>query len=272
MKISELARQTGVTVPTIKYYVREGLLAPGRQISATQAEYSDAHVERLRLVRALVEVGGLSLTVVGELLDAVDRATAAGRSEETGTSDARTATAEENDSGAGDARTATAKQGDTGAGDARTATAEQEDADAGEARAMIGEAIAGAHRALVPQPPRGMTPIAGVVPPEPVRARAAMEALGWEVEPDSPGLQQLETALAGLDDVGLPAGEGRVELYGKVALEMAEAEVGSVPTRSAAEAVRYVVLGTVMYEPVLIALRRLAHQHVFRATTPPAGD
>src|SRR3954471_3306824 len=74
MKISELARATGVTVPTIKYYVREGLMAPGRQISATQAEYHEGHAERLRLVRALVEVGGVSLTVGGELLAAVDHA------------------------------------------------------------------------------------------------------------------------------------------------------------------------------------------------------
>lgn len=29
MRIGELSRRTGVPVPTIKYYVREGLLPPG---------------------------------------------------------------------------------------------------------------------------------------------------------------------------------------------------------------------------------------------------
>src|SRR6478752_4591497 len=57
MRISELAGATGVTVPTIKYYLREGLLSEGARTSATQAEYGEDHVRRLRVVRALIESG-----------------------------------------------------------------------------------------------------------------------------------------------------------------------------------------------------------------------
>ena len=59
MRISELAEATGVPVHTLKYYLREGLLMPGVATSRTRAEYGAEHVERVRLVRALVEHGGV---------------------------------------------------------------------------------------------------------------------------------------------------------------------------------------------------------------------
>ncbi|MFB7177644.1 MerR family transcriptional regulator [Streptomyces sp. NPDC056257] len=72
MRIGELSRRTGVPVPTIKYYVREGLLPPGELTSPNQASYGDGHERRLRLVRALLEVGGLSVAAIGEVLAAID--------------------------------------------------------------------------------------------------------------------------------------------------------------------------------------------------------
>ena len=72
MRIAELSRRTGVPVPTVKYYLREGLLPAGRATAATQAQYDEGHEHRLRLVRALVEVGGLSLAAVRRVLAAVD--------------------------------------------------------------------------------------------------------------------------------------------------------------------------------------------------------
>ncbi|WP_405424109.1 MerR family transcriptional regulator [Streptomyces erythrochromogenes] len=59
-------------MPTIKYYLREGLLPAGELTSPNQASYGDAHERRLRLVRALLEVGGLSVAAIGEVLAAVD--------------------------------------------------------------------------------------------------------------------------------------------------------------------------------------------------------
>lgn len=59
-------------MPTIKYYLREGLLPVGVLTSPNQAHYDDEHLRRLRLVRALVDVGGLSIAAVREVLAAVD--------------------------------------------------------------------------------------------------------------------------------------------------------------------------------------------------------
>jgi DNA-binding transcriptional MerR regulator len=72
MWIAELSRQTDVPVATIKYYLREGLLPAGESVGATRARYDEAHVRRLRLIRALAEAGGLSLARVRNVLTAVD--------------------------------------------------------------------------------------------------------------------------------------------------------------------------------------------------------
>ena len=61
MKISELSSRSGVPVATVKFYLREGLLAAGEKSSQTQASYDDIHLARLRLIRAFLEVGGLSV-------------------------------------------------------------------------------------------------------------------------------------------------------------------------------------------------------------------
>ncbi|WP_228975566.1 MerR family transcriptional regulator [Streptomyces sp. DH12] len=72
MRVGELSRRTGVSVPTIKYYVREGLLPAGELSSPNQASYGEAHVRRLRLVRALIDVGGLSVAAIKDVLEAVE--------------------------------------------------------------------------------------------------------------------------------------------------------------------------------------------------------
>jgi DNA-binding transcriptional MerR regulator len=72
MWIAELSRRTGVPVATIKYYLREGLLPPGEAVGATRSRYDETHMRRLRLIRALVEVGGLSLSRVRDVLAEVD--------------------------------------------------------------------------------------------------------------------------------------------------------------------------------------------------------
>jgi DNA-binding transcriptional MerR regulator len=72
MWISELSRRSGVPVATIKFYLRDGLLPPGETVSATRAVYDDGHVRRLRLIRALVGSGGLSLGAVRAVLRVLD--------------------------------------------------------------------------------------------------------------------------------------------------------------------------------------------------------
>lgn len=202
MRISELSRTTGVPVPTIKFYLREGLLPPGRATGATQAEYGQAHAQRLRLVRALTEVGRMSLATVRDVLAVVD------------------------------------------AGAAGTAVA-----------------VGTAHDNLPPVVPRGD------VPPE--HALRVVRDLGWRVDPGSASLRQLEAALAAVEEVGLPLGPERLATYAGAALEVARADVEGVPQADPGDAVRYVVVGTVLYEPVLLALRRLAQQHLYAGRASP---
>lgn len=72
MRVSELSAATGVTVPTLKYYLREGLLPAGQLSSANQASYGDLHVARVRLIRALIEVGNLPVATAKTVLGAID--------------------------------------------------------------------------------------------------------------------------------------------------------------------------------------------------------
>ncbi|MFI5914909.1 MerR family transcriptional regulator [Dactylosporangium sp. NPDC051541] len=74
MRIAELSRQTGVPVPTIKYYLREGLLPAGELTSPNQARYDEGHVRRLRLVRVLLDIGRLPIATIRQLLEALDDA------------------------------------------------------------------------------------------------------------------------------------------------------------------------------------------------------
>ena len=72
MRISELSANSGITVPTIKFYLREGLLAPGSPRAVNQADYGEPHLHRLRLIRALSEIGGLRLREIRGVLAAID--------------------------------------------------------------------------------------------------------------------------------------------------------------------------------------------------------
>lgn len=72
MRIGDLSKATGVPVPTIKYYQRESLLPHGERVGYNQTRYADEHVQRLRLVRALVEVGRLPIATARDVLGAID--------------------------------------------------------------------------------------------------------------------------------------------------------------------------------------------------------
>ncbi|MEV7246358.1 MerR family transcriptional regulator [Streptomyces sp. NPDC003236] len=72
MRLAELSERSGVSTATIKYYLREGLLPPGRQVNARTAEYDEEHLRRLRLVRAMIQVGRVPVAKVREVLGHVD--------------------------------------------------------------------------------------------------------------------------------------------------------------------------------------------------------
>jgi DNA-binding transcriptional MerR regulator len=72
MRIADLSSRSGTTIASIKFYLREGLLPAGTPTGPNRAEYDENHVHRLRLIRALIDVGGLSVAGVRDVLAAVD--------------------------------------------------------------------------------------------------------------------------------------------------------------------------------------------------------
>lgn len=93
------------------------------------------------------------------------------------------------------------------------------------------------------------------------RARAALEALGQVYDPGFAAVAQLESALVSVEAAGMPISEERLIEYGRRLREIAAFDLERMP-REPHAAVEYTVLGTALYEPVLLALRRLAHQDV----------
>ena len=201
MRISELSEATGVPIATIKFYLRERLLPPGRPTATNQAVYEDEHARRLRLIRALVEVGDLPLATVREVLAAVD------------------------------------------------------DPDV-----PIHDALGTAQRVLGPR-------LGGADDPSVAHARAEvdrfLDELGWQVSPDSPGRHELALALATLRRLGWPhAGTHLFARHAKAVDRLAAFEVRrtSPAGSTRAEMMEQMVIGTVVFDAVMSALRRLAHE------------
>jgi DNA-binding transcriptional MerR regulator len=201
MRISELSDVTGIPVPTIKYYLREGLVPHGRPTALNQADYGDRHVHRLRLIRALREIGGLGIDQVRKVLQAI-----------------------------------------------------------ADEHLSLHEVLGVAHHAL--GPPDDHEPVAGDV----ARAREDVDvfiaALGWRVSRGAPGLRSLADALVALRRLGRDCDPEIFGPYAQAADRIAAHELEGIP-RSAGrdDAVESVVVGTVVFEAALAALRRLAQEH-----------
>ena len=69
LKISELAERSDVSVGTIKYYLREGLLPEPVKTSRNMAYYSEEFVDRIRLIKQLQEERFMPLRVIKSMLD-----------------------------------------------------------------------------------------------------------------------------------------------------------------------------------------------------------
>jgi DNA-binding transcriptional MerR regulator len=203
MRVSELVSRTGVPLASVKYYLREGLLPPGRATGATQADYGDEHVRRLELIRVLLDVVGLSVQRARTVLDVID--------------------------------------------------------DPGESTyEAIGRAIA-------------------VLPPtaerrdDYPRARALIQRLGQVYDPAYAAVAQLERALEAAEAAGIPYADDHLADYAGAMRIVAEADLARVPRESATAATEYAVLGTAIGDPILVALRRLAHQDVAARTLEPGA-
>jgi DNA-binding transcriptional MerR regulator len=69
LKIGELAEACGVPVPTIKHYLREGLLPAPVKTSRNMAYYSPEFVDRIKLIKQLQEERFMPLRAIKSLLD-----------------------------------------------------------------------------------------------------------------------------------------------------------------------------------------------------------
>lgn len=215
MRISELSAATGVSVATIKFYLREGILPAGRALSRTQAEYDQSHVQRIKLVRALIDLAELDLASVRRVTDMLD-APAAERIDV-------------------------------------LATAQDVLGTDAEAERM-----------------RERDPHA-----EPSRARAWLDRRGWLIDPNDPLIDRLDRAWDAADLAQIGVGADYFDVYADNLLPIAALDMSSVPADPAG-AVRQVVLGTLFMDPVLVTIRRLAHQHLAVSasglTPDSAGD
>ena len=72
MLLGELAEASGTSAASIKYYRREGLLPPGRRVTATRQEYGQAHLERLQLIQVLREVAKAPIARIRRLTAILD--------------------------------------------------------------------------------------------------------------------------------------------------------------------------------------------------------
>ncbi len=72
MRMAELSRRSGVPIATIKYYRREGLLPAGESSAPNQADYGQAHLDRLRLIRTLREVADLPVAALRDVVAAIE--------------------------------------------------------------------------------------------------------------------------------------------------------------------------------------------------------
>lgn len=201
MRISELAEQSGVSIPAIKYYLREKLLPPGVALNARESAYNEDHLQRLRLIRGLIQVTGASIDQVRQLLDII----------------------------------------------------QTPDQTALEVVARSSWALAGGTPDPATTDPRSQ-------PTQ--RAEALLQRLGMHYFADSPNLRALQAALDLAEEVGLPTQDEQLSVYVRAAQEIAKADFDRIPWDDPQAAAERAVLGTVLYEPVLTALRRLAHQEL----------
>lgn len=66
MRIGELARSTGASVRSLRYYDARGLLSPARSVSG-QRHFDDSDVARVTLVRQLL-AAGLGTAAIADVL------------------------------------------------------------------------------------------------------------------------------------------------------------------------------------------------------------
>lgn len=73
LRMRELAEASGVPAPTIKHYLREGLLPEPVKTSRNMAYYPPEFVDRIKLIKRLQEERYLPLKAIKDVLDTAER-------------------------------------------------------------------------------------------------------------------------------------------------------------------------------------------------------
>jgi DNA-binding transcriptional MerR regulator len=71
-KMADLSRLTGMPRQAIHFYIREGLIPPGRKTGRNSARYGPVHVERIRVVRQLQGERFMPLRAIRAVLEGKD--------------------------------------------------------------------------------------------------------------------------------------------------------------------------------------------------------
>lgn len=104
------------------------------------------------------------------------------------------------------------------------------------------------------------------------RATAALELLGTPYLPDHPAVAQLEHALAAAEACGVGMTDDQLRAYAPHIEAIAAVDIALMPRDDPAAAIEYVVLGTILYEPIIAALRRLGHAALAADLLDKQGD
>ena len=197
MWMSVLSQRSGLPVATIKFYLRKGLLPPGEATGATRARYDETHVRRLRLIRALVDVAGLRLEEVRNILAAVD-----------------------------------------------------------DESLSLHEVVGSAHTQLSASD--------SAAPPTPETLRHVDDLVRrwrWRLSPESAHRDALARALDALSSLDHPVSEALLDEYAEAMGVIARREVAAVAGDDPVAATERAVVGTVLLEPVLLTIRRMAQEN-----------
>ncbi|MDR1427980.1 MAG: MerR family transcriptional regulator [Bifidobacteriaceae bacterium] len=92
----------------------------------------------------------------------------------------------------------------------------------------------------------------------------ALAAVGFEDIPDAEYVRQTKAAMALAERCGVGIQPDHLLEYASAARKAAQADFAQLPLDAPRRAVQAAVLGTAIYEPVLLGLRRLAHRELAR--------
>jgi DNA-binding transcriptional MerR regulator len=93
------------------------------------------------------------------------------------------------------------------------------------------------------------------------RVNALVGRHGWELALDSPHRAVLAAALDRLDRLAFPAPDALLDQYAEALSRFAPTEVEPISSEThRATAIEHLVIGTLLYEPLLATMRRMAHE------------